>query len=179
MYGAERRPARWPGVLGVIGIILAVLCLWDELNELIRLFTWNEEDWVRLLGAETARLVQEFAPPLGFAVASALINIELSILLFIGSVLLIRRSRAGVSCCRVWAWLVLPWLAIQLVLVLTWMRDHLSGLLQPAWQVQEATIVLWTVFAFFVIAIFPIFVLVWFARPGVRAEYATWDMAAD
>jgi hypothetical protein len=178
MNGAEKRPSRWPGVLGTIGIIIAVLTFWDELSELIRLFTWGEEDWARMLGAETARMVQEFAPPLGFAIASAVINIELAILLFVGSVLLIRRSRAGVSCFRVWSFLVLPWLAIQLVLVLTWMRDHLSGLLQPDWQVAEATIVFWTVVAFMVIAIFPVFLLVWLARPVIQAEYSRWDMPA-
>jgi len=178
MNGAERRPARWPGVLGTVGIIIAVLTFWDELSELIRLFTWGEEDWVRMLGTETARMVQEFAPPLGFVIASAVINLELAILLFVGSVLLIRRSRAGVSCCRVWAFLALPWLAAQLLLVLTWMRTHLPGLLRPEWHVDEATIVFWTIIAFMVIAIFPVFLLVWFARPTVKAEYATWDMPA-
>ena len=111
MESAATYRSRWPGVLGLIGMIIAVLMFWDELGELIRVFTWDEQDWVRMLGAETAAMIERFAPPLGFQVASALINLELAILLFVGSLLLFRRQRVGVTLTRVWAWLVLPWLA--------------------------------------------------------------------
>ncbi len=176
MESATTYRSRWPGVLGLIGMIIAVLMFWDELGELIRVFTWDEQDWVRMLGAETAAMIERFAPPLGFQVASALINLELSILLFIGSILVFRRQRVGVTLTRVWAWLVLPWLAIQLLLVLTWMKQHLSGLLRPEWQVSEGTIVMWTAFAFLILATYPVFLLVWLGRPSVRGDYGTWNV---
>ena len=31
--------SRWPGVLGLIGMIIALLMFWDELGELIQVFT--------------------------------------------------------------------------------------------------------------------------------------------
>ena len=167
--------SRWPGVLGLVGIIIAVLTFWDALGDLITVFTWDQQDWVRMLGAETAALIEKFAPPLGYQVTSALINLELSILLFAASILLLRRRRAGVTLARVWAWLVLPWLAIQLLLVLTWMKQYLAGLLRPEWQVSEGTIVAWTVFVFLILAAYPVFLLVWLGRPAIRGEYAAWS----
>ena len=175
MESAATYRSRWPGVLGLIGMIIAALMFWDELGELIQVFTWDEQDWVRMLGAETAALIEKFAPPLGYQVASALITLELSILLFAASILLFRRQRAGVTLARVWAWLVLPWLAIQLLLVLTWMKQYLAGLLRPEWQVSEGTIVAWTVFVFLILAAYPVFLLVWLGRPAIRGEYAAWS----
>ena len=175
MGSAATYRSRWPGVLGLVGIIIAVLMFWDALSDLITVFTWDQQDWVRMLGAETAALIEKFAPPLGYQVTSALINLELSILLFAASILLLRRRRAGVTLARVWAWLVLPWLAIQLLLVLTWMKQYLAGLLRPEWQVSEGTIVAWTVFVFLILAAYPVFLLVWLGRPAIRGEYAAWN----
>ena len=175
MESAVTYRSRWPHVLGLVGIIIGVLMFWDALSDLIQVFTWDEQDWARMLGAETAALIEKFAPPLGYQVASALINLELSILLFVASILLLRRRRAGVTVSRVWAWLVLPLLAIQLLLVLTWMKQQLAGLLRPEWQVSEGTIVVWTVFAFLLLAAYPVFLLVWLGRPSIRGDYATWN----
>ena len=179
MESAATYRSRWPGVLGLVGIIIAVLMFWDALSDLIQVFTWDEQDWVRMLGAETAALIEKFAPPVGYQVASGLINLELSILLFVASILLLRRQRVGVTLSRVWAWLVLPLLAIQMLLVLTWMKQHLAGLLRPEWQVSESTIVIWTVFVFLILAAYPVFLLAWLGRPSVRGDYATWNVGTS
>jgi hypothetical protein len=168
----------WPAALGVIGIVIAALSVFDEAGELIRLFTWDEADWARIFGAETARLIEHMAPPLGFMVVSAVINLELAVLLFVGSILLLRRQRAGVSCCRAWAWIVLPWLVVQLVLVLTWLRDLLPQLLAPELMPSQATVSGAVIFGFMIVAIYPVFLLVWFARPRIRAEYVLWDIGS-
>jgi hypothetical protein len=178
MEATETPRTRWPTVLGVIGIIVAVLAFIDEIGELVRLFTWSDADWARLMGAEAVELIKKAGPPLGLVVASAVINLELALLLFVGSILLLRRKRGGVICCKVWAWIVLPWLVIQLVLALTWLRDLLEALLQPDLMPTMGAVVAGVVFGFALVAVFPVFLLVWFARPNIRAEYTLWNIGS-
>lgn len=171
--GKSQMKTRWPEVIGILGIILSVIIFVDKLDDLVTL-TWTEEEWKRFVGADLAVVVVSALPPVAWRLVSSLAHMALAVLLFVGSLALRRRRRVGVSRCRAWAVLAIAWVAVEIGWAIWWLSRYSGGIA----GVSPAT---WQGYAAFGIAValaillaFPAFMLIWFARHEVRAEYHTW-----
>ncbi len=166
--------SRWPRVLGTIGVILGVIMFIDKLDDLVTRFGWSEEDWRRMFAPDVADLIVQAMPPVGWLVFSAVGGMVLALLLFIGSLVLRRRRRSGISLCRAWAWLAIVWTLLEIGRAIWWLERY-------AGDIPGVPLAAWQGFAAFGIAValvimlaYPVFLLVWFARGDIRAEYQEW-----
>ena len=107
---------RWPVIFGILGIIVASLGLMGGCCGLAYPFLWTPyANWVSSLDAvpeEAKQAVQAMKPPMLWSVASGLIGLSLGVTLLIGSIKLIGRRPKGVTLCKVWAWITIPWSAV-------------------------------------------------------------------
>lgn len=165
---------RWPRVIGTIGIVLGVLIFLDQIDDLWMGLTWTEEDWRRFLSPEMAELVVETLRPRGWQLASIVTQMGLGLLLVAGSLRMHRRRPSGVSLCRSWACLAIAW-AMADIGWAVWLLSRYAG------EIPGTSIVSWQTaatlgigFALLLMIAFPVFLLVWLARPDVKTEYASW-----
>jgi uncharacterized membrane protein YedE/YeeE len=161
-------------VVGVIGIILAVIMVVDQVDDVITYLMWSPEDWRRYFAPEVADLIVQAMPPLGWLMTSAVVGIGLGLLLFVGSIFLRRRRRNGVTLCRAWAWLAIVWAVLEIVRAISWFKGYsgeLAGVPAGVWQGYA---VFGIVVAMAVMMTFPLFLLFWFRRPDIRTEYEEW-----
>jgi hypothetical protein len=165
---------RWPRVIGTIGIILGVVIFLDQIDDLWMQLTWTEEDWRLILSPEMAALMAAALRPTGWPLASTVIQMGFGVLLVVGSLGLRRRRRSGVSLCRLWAWLAIAW-AVADIGWAAWLLSRYSGDIPGvslvSWQSAAA---LGIGFALVLLLSYPVFLLVWLARPEVKAEYSSW-----
>lgn len=164
---------RWPGVVGTIGMILGVIIFLDKIDDLVTL-TWTEEDWRRIFAPDIAEVIARARPPQAWRLVSHLVQMGLGVLLFVGSIVLRRRRRAGVRLCRVWAWLAIVWAVVTIGWAIWWLQ-------QFGGEMADVSLVGWQGYAAFGIVLalvlmlaFPVFLLVWFSKLDIWAEYATW-----
>lgn len=167
---------RWPEVIGILGIILSVIIFIDKLDDLITL-SWTAEQWRVLLGADLARLVVESLPPMAVRLVTSLAHMALGVLLFAGCLALRRRRRAGITRCRVWAALAIVWVVLEVGWAAWWLSHRTeeitrwAGISPGVWQgYAEFGIAV----ALVLLLAFPVFLLIWFGRREIRAEYETW-----
>jgi hypothetical protein len=177
-YGAasDSSPrSRWPEVIGVIGIILSVIIFIDKLDDLVTL-TWTEEDWSRLVGSYVADAIVRSLPPVGWRLVSSLVQMALGVLLFGGSLGLRRRRRSGVSRCRAWAVLAIAWVAVEIAWAIWWFSQHPGGFMGIPASTWQGYAAFGIAVALVILLAFPVFLLIWFSRSDVRAEYESWPV---
>lgn len=168
-------PPPWPRVVGTVGIVVAVIMFLDQLGDLLVPLVMNEGFWRRFLAPDLAEFVARAMPGPGWLVLTSLIGMALAVLLFVGSLRLRRRLRSGVRLCRTWAWIAIAWVAIEIGRAFWWMAeygDELAGLAGTGW---EGSTVLGLLLALAILLAYPVFLLVWLARPPVRTECLTWQ----
>ncbi|UCF40698.1 MAG: hypothetical protein JSW43_13405 [Gemmatimonadota bacterium] len=171
---SDTLPSRWPRVVGAIGLVVAVVMFVDKAEDIVTNLTWSAEDWRRVFAPDVADLIVRSMPPLGWRIFSAAAEMGLAVLLFVGAIALRRRRRSGVSLCRTWAWLAIVWVVAVMAWVLWWLsryQGEIPGISHIAWQ---GFVVFGVVVAFVVLLAWPIFLLVWFGRPDIRAEWEEW-----
>lgn len=171
---AVATPPRWPGVVGVTGIVLAILMFIDKLDDLVIPLLWSPDDWRGLLDPGEAELVVGLMPPMTWMAPASLIGMALAAVLFVGSLRLRRRLRSGVDLCRRWSWLAIAWAGIEIAVAIWWLQVNAAALSSLAGGEWQAPALVGILAALVVMLAFPVFLLVWFSRPPVRAEYATW-----
>ena len=168
--------ARWPRVLGTLGIVIAVLIFIDKLDDLVMIPMLHSRSWWGgMLGQELGDQIVGWMPSRAWLVASSVIGMGLGLLLFIASLRLRRGLNSGVSLSRTWAWLAIAWLIVETVRTSTWMASHageIDAMGSTAVWMQYATVGI--VITFAVLLAYPVFLLVWFARPQVQAVVADW-----
>jgi hypothetical protein len=168
-------PTRWPRVLGTLGIILGALSILDQLDDLVLMpMLRSPSSWNRLVGPDLGEEIVRWMPPPAWLTASALLGIALGALLLVGSLRLRRRRRSGASLTRTWAWLAIAWLVVEIATSWAWLARYageLDDLSSAAWRVPAA---LGIVIAFALLAVYPIFLLIWFARTPIQSEVASW-----
>jgi hypothetical protein len=166
-------PSRWPITIGTIGVILGVVLILDNVDDLITL-RWTATEWQRLLGPYIADWIARTLPPAGWRLVSALVQIGLGGLLIVASVGLRRRSRVGVSRCRLWAWLAIGWTVVAIGLGTLWLfrRAELPSLASPG---VGGYVAFGLALALVLLLAFPVFLLVWLSLPHVRAEWEAWE----
>ena len=168
----EPRPTRWPTVIAVIGIIWSVLgiscSLWGTADEFFRQPSTATQPAAGLAGGGTMRFV---------AALDYLVNVGLCIVLLIAGVGLLRRRPWSARFARLWAVLDLILMVVgTLVLYDYYKRQFVvsiadSGLSMGTVGILYATL---TFFGLLVSFVFPVFVLIWFARRKIKDEVATW-----
>jgi hypothetical protein len=145
----------------------------DKLDDLL-LLGWTEDDWARLLGAEIAALVVRALPPAAWRLVSALIQMALALLLFSGSLALRRHRRAGVSRCRLWAWLAIVWSVSAMGVGLWWVSRYVGGAPDVSAVYWYGSATFGIIVALSILLAYPVFLLYWLSRDDVRDEYRSW-----
>lgn len=164
----------WPRTLGTIGIVLGALIFLDQIDDLWMQLTWTEEEWRLFFSPELAALMADALRPAGWQMASALVQMGLGLLLVAGSLGLRRHRRSGVSLCRAWAWLAVVFAIVDIGWAVSLLSRHsgtIPGVSVTGWQTATA---LGIGFALVLLLAYPVFLLAWFGRPRVEAEYSSW-----
>ncbi len=173
---AESGARRWPRVLGTLGIIVGALMFLDKLGDLVMLpVMWSRDWWAGLLGVEIADLVVRWMPPKIWVFGVSLIGMLLGGLLVVGGLRLRRGMRSGVELCRMWSWLAVAWLAVEMGGALWWMAGHVGEIRKLAPGADwESSVVFGILLTLIIMAAFPVFLLIWFSRPEIKAQLAGW-----
>lgn len=164
---------QWPRVLGVVGGVLGALMFLDKLDDLFVTKVLPMRELSGLIGSEATELIVRTSPA-GWRLASFLVAGSLGILLLVGSVRLSHRSPSGVTFCAVWAWMAMGWALVETIRAAVVLRTLAAS--APVIRGVD-----WTGFAGMGIAValvvmlaYPVFLLIWFSLPSVRAEYSAW-----
>lgn len=166
--------SRWPLSLGAIGIVVGVIMILDQLGDLWVAQFWTAEEWRHLIGRELGDFLSRSMPSQAWKVTASLIKLALGILLVLGSTFLRRRRRLGATLCRSWAGIAIAWLVVEGSQGLMWLARYageIPGVPAEGWQGTAGCSV---VFAFALLLVWPVVLLVWLSRPGVRRETAGW-----
>ncbi len=165
---------RWPRVVGTIGIVVAALTLLDKVGDLLFMLWVSGSSWSSVIGAEAGRVVESVVPPASWIVLTSLVWLGLAVLLLRASTRLRRCRPSAIPLCRAWAWLAICWYAVEMVYNGWWLSritEQLDSLAPMGWQGYA---VLGTVLATVLMLAFPVFLLVWLARPRVRQQWEAW-----
>jgi hypothetical protein len=79
-----------------------------------------------------------------------------------------------VAQCRLWAWLAVAWVVIQMARGAVWLRRFGDDLPSVGPVTPHAYALFAGALAVAILLAFPVLLLVWFSRPAVRAEYERW-----
>ena len=170
------RPAgsSWPGVVGGLGILVALVLLVDKLEDLLQLTLWPSEAWRQRFTPALADLVVQSMPPAAWTIPAALVGVALALLLLVGSIGVLRRRRQGVALCRTWSTLAILWGLVEIVVasvLLQRLALEAPQLVPAGWAGSVATGIF---LALVLVLAFPVFLLLWFARPAVRRDTDGW-----
>ncbi len=172
----RREPdTRWPGVLGVVGVIVGALMFLDKLDDLFVSSLLPMQEFSRMLGPELTKLIEAAIPSLAWRLTSFLVVGTLGILLVAGSLRLLYRSPSGVTTCGLWARLAIVWAFIETVRAVISLRSLGTAVPVIAGVDWRAFAVFGVFFALLVMLAYPVFLVVWFSRPSVRADYLAWS----
>ncbi len=167
--------ARWPRVIGILGLIVGALMFIDQLDDLLLLPLLRSESWWRgLVGDELAALISRWMPPAPWLIFVSLVGMTLGAVLFVGGLRLNSGRRSGAALCRTWAWLALAWLAVEMGAAAWWLSRYAGELSELAPGVWQAPAILGLGLAMVILAAFPVFLLSWFSRPAIKAQLAGW-----
>ena len=165
--------------LGVVGIILGVLGILNEVGNLF--YPLIRPTMMELMERTVPPGVMEsivgFLPPAIVIMLSALAEISMAILLLVGAVHLRRRRRRGAGLIRLWAIIRIPWTVLEVGMANLILRrmlptlSHLSEFGEPSEWVIGAGMTAGLLFGLAV----PLFVLIWFSRSTIAAEVAGWS----
>jgi hypothetical protein len=161
--------------VGTIGITVGVILFIDKLEDLITPLVWSEEDWSRIFSPRLAELITEAMPPMSWVIPSSVIGMLLATLLVAGSISLLRRRRSGIRMCQWWSWLAILWVAVESTVAIRWLGRFFPRISEFAQSGWEGLAAMGVIVALIVVLAFPVFLLLWFSRPPVRAQYAAWS----
>ncbi len=166
--------SRWPGVIGMIGIILGVLIAIDQIDDLLIHVWWTEADWARYLGPDIADLIVHASGSTVLRVLSSVAEACLGVFLVVASVRLRARRRSGVSLSRTWSWLAIVFALVETataaVLLSEWREEmaamsgsDVEGYVRFGIGVALAIMIAW-----------PLFLLIWTGLDSVEIEVESW-----
>ena len=174
------RPTRWPNVLGVISIVFgAGAILMSSFNFASpRFYAWLAERAPQDAGmAAQAEVMAEHAT--GTMIMAAFTTLLAALLLF-GGIGLLRRRHWGVLVCTTWAVSKIPFVLVGAYFGLIVAREMMDkmGTLTPAGgpppAFLDAMITVGIALAIVWGWAYPVFLLIWFSRGKIKAEYRDW-----
>lgn len=163
---------RWPATIGALGILIGILILLDQLTELPTL-GWGERQWQRLLPLGTTDLVTQFLPPLAVRLLLFVVELALGVLLLSGAWRLRQRQRRGAGLLRLWSWLAIAYVPVIIALA-AWVQFGIAASAVPADVPWRGPAALALLLVALVLLAFPVFLLLWLARPEIREQYEAW-----
>ena len=166
-------PSRWPTLIGVVSILLASLGLAAGCCGMASPFLPGF--FSDMVPPEQIELMRASQPPVLWVISASLIGLAVSTLLLLAAIGILRRRSSGVTLCRVWAWINIPWAAISIIASI---YIHL----QVPQDAQQMSVGLQYVFLAFGICFtllfglgFPLFLLLWFSRARIKEEVDAWE----
>lgn len=164
----------WPGVVGFLGIVVALVLFVDKAEDLLTPWLWSQRDWRQRFTPDIAGLVAETMPPVQWTLPASFVGLALAVLLLLGSIRVLRRRRSGVLLCRTWARLAILWGLIEIVvasILLQRLALDAPQLVPEGWAGAVASGIF---LALVMILAFPLFLLLWFHRSSIRRETESW-----
>ena len=185
----ETRRSSWPTVIGIIGIVIAILALLGSgcMMAMPALTGWMRsafEDQPEVQKSIDQMLASMGSP--GAMVVFAAINLVLAVFLLVGSIKLLKRRRAARSMLMMYAGLEAVRVIVNLVYSMKVQADALAAMSEgadtPQLQAEEMgqTVGLYIGGCFGLIMglAMPIFLLIWFMRSPIKNEVAGWESDA-
>ncbi len=169
-------PSSWPIAIGIIGIVLASLGLFGGCCGLVSPLMMNFFKGMASGNMPQQRIDQIFAsqPPTMWIIPASLVGLALSTLMLVGCIGLTRRRAGGVSLCKAWAWINIPWTLIVLVVGSYFQLRVPAGAQQMGAGFQYFGVVIGACYGLSFGVGFPLFLLIWFARRPVKDDIAAW-----
>ena len=170
-------PSRWPMVFGVIGIIIASFGLLGGCCGIGLASMWPAYvDWLSNFVADDKMIeaMRLMRPPLAWTVLSGILGLVIAVLLMIGSIRLIRRNASGVTVCKIWAWINIPWTLIAVPVSIMIQPQMPPDLQQGALGMQAGAVIGPCIGVVWGLA-FPIVMLIWFARRAIKDDVRGWE----
>lgn len=172
------RPARWPGVVGVIGMCIGALMTYSKIMDLARFLTWTEADWERILSPAQLELITATLPSANWNIGTAIFEIVLGVCLIVGSFWLLFRDARSVRVLKPWAWVMIAYGISISVWVAWWLGENWARI--PGTEGAPVGAAYFGVaVAMALLLAFPVFLAVWLARADVKAEYETWSVGTS
>jgi hypothetical protein len=168
-------PTQWPGFVGVLGIAVSAVLFVDKAEELLTPWLWPQEAWRQRFTPAMANLVAETIPPMQWTLPASFVGMLLAVLLFVGSVGVLRRRQSGVRLCRSWAWLAILWGSAEVIIASVLLQRLALDAPQLAPEGWAGAVALGIFVALAMILAFPLFLLLWFRRETIRRETAHWS----
>jgi uncharacterized membrane protein HdeD (DUF308 family) len=165
--------AQWPTTIGTIGIIIGIVLVLDNVDDLV-LVWWTAGDWGQVFAPAIADLIARTTPSAGWRLVEGVVEVGLGTLLIVASLAVRRRFRRGIPLCRLWAWLAVAWTVVVMARSLVWISRHAGELSAVVGREVRGYAVFGLLLALVLLLAYPVFLLVWFSRPTVRAESGTW-----
>ncbi len=173
--GTDAPEPRWSKTVGTVALVLAILLFVDDLGDLVIGPSVMESDAIRrIFTPDVVSLVQSTMPSQEWTATSALIGMALAVVLWLAGARLRRCMRSGVTLARLWAAMMIPWVAVQLAVGALWNRAHAAELTRLAGSGWEEWIWPGLVLGAAIGWAFPVFLLIWFARPTIASETRAW-----
>jgi hypothetical protein len=161
--GVGGRRVLWPVAIGAASVVLAGQNLLNQVTNLISLF-------VRLVaygpGYNWASNLGNIDAMSALSLLFGLIDLAMPILLLAAGILVWRQNRHGGLLHRIYAVIViLESMALSVIQANAW--SHAYDNIRTEWLILP---LLWATIR----AVWPVFLLIWFARPNVKAEMRLW-----
>ncbi len=167
----------WPTAFGVIGIIFASVGLFGGCCGIVMPLIWPAYvNWLAnfVPDEKMVEAMRQMRPPIAWTLLSSVLGLAMAILLLTGSIKLIRRNASGVSMCKLWAWIIIPWMLIAIPVSIKIQPQMPPDLQQGGLGMQAGAVigpcmgVVWGL-------TFPIVMLIWFARRAIKDDVRGWE----
>lgn len=167
----------WPTVIGILVLAIQALGVLGAILSAVSLYIDYSRIFAPLLGSQALDAQMAWRPHLTAVYASTCL---LSLLAFTGAALLFRRRRRGVHLLVIWSLLRIPHALFAGWTQASAQRDAAANMqpmmgpqaMPPGFMdVMFVGTFIWT--AAFALAL-PLFLLIWFAMPGIRKQTRAW-----
>lgn len=164
----------WPTVVGAIGIVYASLGFLGSACGLITIaFLPKITEWMQSMGMPASIIedMEDSMPSLAWTVIGSILGIAIILMLFIGSIKLLKRYSSGAKLCKLWAWISIPWVLASTAINFS-IQTQAAQSTPFASQISAA---IGMGFGLIFALALPIFMTIWFARGKIRQEVASWN----
>lgn len=165
----------WPTVLAVIAFVWGGFSLLSSgcTVGMAPFYNWFADAMEGMAPEEQIELYRQLADLWAFWIVTGLIGVVLAVLLLVGGAQLLKRNARARLLCTLWSILVIIQTLVATV-VNTLILDVTHQAAGPMQRFSEIGAMVGAIFGLALGIALPVFFLIWFARPKIRTEIATW-----